>query len=299
MIMTKEQQDLAWACLNKHARSEIRRVYQYECKNPDYNRGFNNALELVFSASNLTKSDSSQSSDSSHNDHPQPKFNKGDKVIFYKDNPFLTDIIAEIVRYDDSDASYFIEIPGIGGYWVKEFQIKPYTAPILSSGGPSKSDQEIEKESGKEDNFPTKELNLCELLKGFEGEWFYVVPCGEMELRGITKIELKPLHFSRDTINCLTKADGRAYEDGSCIIYPSRALYEKYPLDACSAWMEWKESRKPKFIVQAQIRLISNQGKTIEDYECVEVEVSEFDLTKASDGIRQYLQNFKNKNANK
>ena len=102
------------------------------------------------------------------------------------------------------------------------------------------------KELGKEDNFPTKEIDLSELLQGCEGESFYVMPCGEMELKGINKLELKSLHFSKGAINCLTKTDGRAYEDGSCIIYPSRALYEKYPLDPYSAWMEWKEARKPK-----------------------------------------------------
>ena len=363
MIMTKEQQDLAWACLPKEAREELKRAYKYQCQNPDYNRGFNEALEEVFNSHNLTtdsepeemlmvernkvqeshnhyqktwdedhsnewangicfiledlfgdkclpdkelneanftKSDSSQSSDSSHNDHPQPKFNKGNKVIFYKDNPFLTDIIAEIVRYDDSDASYFIEIPGIGGYWVKEFQIKPYTEPILSSGDPSKSDQEIEKESGKEDNFHTNHLNLCEILKDCPLD----EPLFSLTLGPVTFYELQP---DRDRPVRIKYEDriygvlpnGNRNEHGLADLYPSEELLRKHPLDARAAWMEWKESRKPKFIVQAQIRLISNQGKTIDDYECVEVEVSEIDLTKAADGIRQYLQNFKNKNANK
>ena len=35
------------------------------------------------------------------------------------------------------------------------------------------------------------------------------------------------------------------YEE-CCLLFPSRVLYEKYPLDAYSAWMEWKEARKPK-----------------------------------------------------
>ena len=33
---------------------------------------------------------------------------------------------------------------------------------------------------------------------------------------------------------------------GGCILWPSEELYEKYPLDPYSAWMEWKEARKPK-----------------------------------------------------
>ena len=420
MIMTKEQQDLAWACLNKHARSEIRRVYQYECKNPDYNRGFNNALELVFSASNFTtdsepeemlmvernkvqeshnhyqktwdedhsnewangicfiledlfgdkclpdkelneanftKSDSSQSSDSSHNDHPQPKFNLNEIVRVTSNDKFGT--VGRIIKVDEEDDGFFYTLNGVKDWRFVEKNLEPYTEQILSSAESSKSDQNppkpkfnlgdivrnkyygnggikhinqifitsygciYEVEGGRfhekwlepytkesrnlsqntancdkpednqlKDNMKEKELDLTQLLKGCEGEWFYVVPCGEMELKGIAKIELKPLHFSRDTINCLTKADGRAYEDGSCIIYPSRALYEKYPLDAYSAWLEWKESRKSKYVLQAQLRLVSNDGEMIEDYECVEVEVSDIDLTQAAEAVRETLEKF-------
>lgn len=35
-------------------------------------------------------------------------------------------------------------------------------------------------------------------------------------------------------------------DNGVCCLYPSRALYEKYPLDAYSAWMEWQSERTPK-----------------------------------------------------
>ncbi|MBD5241442.1 MAG: hypothetical protein HDS59_05125 [Barnesiella sp.] len=113
-----------------------------------------------------------------------------------------------------------------------ESELEPYT--------------EENKETMKENPSKSTPLDLCELLKGCVGECFYAIPYGEMELKEINKLELKPLHFSKDAINYLTKTDGRAYEDGSCIIYPSRALYEKFPFDAYSAWMEWKEARKPK-----------------------------------------------------
>ena len=33
---------------------------------------------------------------------------------------------------------------------------------------------------------------------------------------------------------------------GNIMLYPSRDLYEKYPLDAKKAWGEWQEEQKPK-----------------------------------------------------
>ncbi len=31
-----------------------------------------------------------------------------------------------------------------------------------------------------------------------------------------------------------------------CMLFPSKELYKKYPLDPRKAWTEWSESRKPK-----------------------------------------------------
>ena len=52
--MNKEQQNLLWACLPKKTRAKLKRAYKYQCPNRDYNRGFNEALEDVFSSHNLT-----------------------------------------------------------------------------------------------------------------------------------------------------------------------------------------------------------------------------------------------------
>ena len=223
---------------------------------------------------------------------PKLKFKVGDKVRVIEEGIYKG-FITEVIGIDESDDDCPYQIDSYRafeeGRWFSDSDLEPYTETekeVKETQNLSLSDKQ------KVDNMEEKELNLCELLKSCEGEWLYVVPCGEMELKGITKIELKPLHFSRDTINCLTKADGRAYEDGSCIIYPSRALYEKYPLDAPQAWREWAESSKPKYVLQAQLRLISNNGKTIEDYECVEVNTLDNDLTKAAEVVREALEKF-------
>ncbi|MBD5173824.1 MAG: hypothetical protein HDT08_04215 [Bacteroidales bacterium] len=275
--MTKEQKDLAWASLSKKARSSIKRAYFYPALNEDYNRGFNEAIEEILGKDNLTSDTEPEEMlmmerrkvqklyESIHDDYlaadeslpyflaqtaesllktlfddkclpdkeePKPKYSKGDKVIALFGSLKIT---ATIIGIDDYGEYAIIDDKGNKLYHYKSTELEPYTKETME-----------EKEFGKEDNFPTKELNLCELLKGCEGDWFYVVPCGEMELKGTRGIGLKPLHFSRDTINCLTKADGRAYEDGCCIIYPSRTLYEKYPLDPAKAWDEWVSERMPK-----------------------------------------------------
>ena len=146
-----------------------------------------------------------------------------------------------------------------------------------------------EKESGKEDNFTTKELNLCELLAYQDLSGTYSPIYGEVRVTDIACdcLVITPEHSSDNNVELFP--DGRFSKNGDCLLFPSRALYEKYPLDAYSAWMEWKAERKPKHTLQAQIRLISNDGKTIEDYECVEVEVPNIDLTQAAEAVRETL----------
>ena len=369
MIMTKEQQDLAWASLNKYARSEIRRVYQYECKNPDYNRGFNNALELVFSASNLTKSDSSQSSDSSHNDHPQPKFNLNEIVRVTSNDKFGT--VGRIIKVDEEDDGFFYTLNGVKDWRFVEKNLEPYTEQILSSAESSKSDQNppkpkfnlgdivrnkyygnggikhinqifitsygciYEVEGGRfhekwlepytkesrnlsqntancdkpednqlKDNMKEKELDLTQLLKGCEGEDIFDIEKGIVTIKEV-KQRCIATKSDEGIINYVGKYIEQ-FPSGGARFYPSRALYEKYPLDAYSAWMEWKANRKfPKlneefWIIQADgtVDRRYNTGSEfvnnlIASGNCFRTEAL---ATKGAAGIRQYLQNFHNQN---
>ena len=51
--MTKEQQDIAWACLPKEARAKIKIAYtRYD--GFEYSVGYNDALNTVFGQHNLT-----------------------------------------------------------------------------------------------------------------------------------------------------------------------------------------------------------------------------------------------------
>ena len=93
---------------------------------------------------------------------------------------------------------------------------------------------------GKNDIMEEKELNLCELLKSCEGMEVYSL------LEGIA--------FIRNVCNALITTmennnygeKGNVYVRGECLLYPSKELYMKYPLDAYSAWMEWQVEKKSK-----------------------------------------------------
>lgn len=53
-----------------------------------------------------------------------------------------------------------------------------------------------------------------------------------------------------------------------------------------------EKARKPKYILQTELRLISSDGKTVEDYENIEVEMSNIDLTQAAEAVKKVLQEF-------
>ena len=220
-------------------------------------------------------------------EQPKPKFKAGDIVIA---KTWVGEQFPQKIVMVANDVAYFEK-----GNLAPIVDLEPYTEE-------SKEPME-EKESGKEDNFTTKELNLCELLKGCEREKFYHLLHGDVTLEKVIPTDIidedGDIESPAGIYYIINPDQSSTYiaisgcwdnkSKGIIIFYPSRTLYEKYPLDAYSAWMEWKAERKPKHTLQAQIRLISNDGKTIEDYECVEVEVPNIDLTQAAEAVRETL----------
>lgn len=148
------------------------------------------------------------------------KFNKGDKIIVthgkYKTT---TGVIKE---YSEDDDTWAIILNGVD-YPINfaEEWIEPYTE---------------EKETMEE-----KELDIYELLQNCSDvkTIYSVAHDAEVEFNLANRyIEFMGLSFY---------SNGSMYDvAGRCMLYPSRALYEKYPLDAYSAWMEWKDSKKSK-----------------------------------------------------
>lgn len=98
-----------------------------------------------------------------------------------------------------------------------------------------------EPEIKEEPKGETKKLNLCELLQGHKRETFYHLMYGEVKYKGIDKDGF--IAFTDSEIPTIYD-DGKYDQDANVVLYPSRTLYEQYPLDPYTAWMKWQEEQK-------------------------------------------------------
>ena len=153
---------------------------------------------------------------------PQPKFIKGQRVYCRPYGyPF---VIADGIIYDNNEPHYYSE----NGGCYKESILEPYTEP----------------ETKPTEDMETKELNLAELLKGHEGEEFFLTTMGTVIFHGVSEqsIQFKPNKTAKDTY--LLSSTGKMRDNGVILAYPSRVLYEQYPLEPYTAWMKWKEEQQ-------------------------------------------------------
>ncbi len=182
----------------------------------------------------------------------KPKFEVGQFVRCLLD--FVVDKPLRIVNYDSADNQYQLE--GMPILWVDENQIEPYTEekndnmlteedPDIAQKLPYLEHLSKQKEVETKNDMEEKELNLCELLKGCEGEELFTIPYGELFLGEINEDYLI-LKWDGYCGQVNYHHNGKLYTTGEVTLYPSRALYEKYPLDAKKAWAEWVENKKPK-----------------------------------------------------
>ena len=184
---------------------------------------------------------------------PQPKFKVGDMAIFRgMDKPLPIHSIAGNCAYSWWDDGTIREASLVK-------HLKPYTDPETK---PTEDMEAKGKESGETGNNSgisqsnnlsqdvancdkpeDKQLNLCELLKGHEGERFYSLLYGETQLR---KVGHECIEIATGDGKYWTSisSDGTFAEGGKVVLFPSRALYEQYPLDPYTAWMEWQEEQK-------------------------------------------------------
>lgn len=139
----------------------------------------------------------------------------------------MTGIIEEVLGYNEKeDGIYYrliVEPKGIAT--AREENLTPYTAPTDKAEG--------------------KELDLTQLLKGHEGEKFYCTMFGEVPFVCIIP-NPKPFERPIKVDAFQLTSDGKYGLDGECILFPSRALYEQYPLEPQRAWAVWSEQQKPK-----------------------------------------------------
>lgn len=177
---------------------------------------------------------------------PQPKFKPGDKVkisvpaseFLNKYNGTITCVLERQMRGDGVEG-WLTELST--AYVFKDEWLEPYTEPETK---PTEDMETKGKESGEKGNsFENSQLNLCELLKGHEGETFYSPFYGAMVLISISD-GLLCFQNSNIGIDLLTNGQSQYAVDGYCAIFPSKALYEQYPLDPLKAWMKWQEEQE-------------------------------------------------------
>ena len=184
---------------------------------------------------------------------------KGTKQIGTIKEPYSNDI-GYRVYFEDGD-----------GGWDKEYsadELEPYTEPetkdnsiqeqqefqeqiLCNSDRPT--DEEIYRDlTGEiplqeENDIKEKELNLCELLNLGDNIYNPTFSYGRVDL---INTDIKPyfcVSFEDSVVSLSFLANGiEVNSKGKPSIWPNEELYEKYPLDAYSAWMEWKEVRTSK-----------------------------------------------------
>lgn len=164
----------------------------------------------------------------SKEEKPQPKFAVGDEV--YQTSGYCRlDKYTVKKAYMDERGHWIYDLQGlIGIIGVEENNLcftnqNPYTKLEI------KTTEDME----------TKELNLCELLH--EGDTVYSLVDGESKVEELYEgyFDVNGWRFRDDgTLNGSDKPKAK------CLIFPSRTLYEQYPLDPYTAWMKWREEQK-------------------------------------------------------
>lgn len=151
-----------------------------------------------------------------------------------------------------------------------------------------------------------KELNLCELLKGCKDIEVYSLLEGVTYIRNVDDSLIETVYEEYGE-------KGEVFVGGVCQLYPSRALYEKYPLDAKKAWDEWASDRKPKrwiLTVGEEYFSISGCAKIIKlKYldNAIDAELervynrfrTEEEAQQAAEAVRECLEKFHEKNSEK
>ena len=166
---------------------------------------------------------------------PNYKFGIGDKVKFR--NSKIKIVRRRFASPYDNEAHYSVEtLDGQSPINVVESDLQPYTEESRNLSQETANCDKSEDNQLK-NNMEDKELNLYELLK--VGDTIYSPVFGERIVRAIMSDRLCDSTF-------ICYKNGKIWEYGEPIVFPSKELYEKYPLDAYSAWMEWASERKPK-----------------------------------------------------
>ena len=210
---------------------------------------------------------------------PQPRFKVGDKVkIVNVRNPMMLNEIGIIEEHPAKNSPlYKVKWGEDSSTFIEGVFFEPYTEPETK---PTENMKTKEKQKGeKGNNSENFQLDLCELLKGHEGEKFYSPIVGDCTLKAITDYIYVAVN---DHPSYCFFLDGRRENSGAVVFFPSRALYEQYPLDPYTAWMKWQEGQKGYSlslsivgndfggrIISARFRITTDRNKCIEEINAI------------------------------
>lgn len=201
---------------------------------------------------------------------PQPKFKVGDWVIHNHKNCE----VGQIVAYFPTEKYCYSVRFGKEYHNMAEHQLLPYTEPETTKET-KESEETFASDLKPTEDMETKELNRCEkcgantqqcmdapcqdypiekelnlveLLKGHDRETFWSPLFGDIRFFRINTDDNKPLFFEWKEGSVYTYPDGKMYSGTLPIVFPSRALYEQYPLDPYAAWMKWQEEKQLRIL---------------------------------------------------
>ncbi len=181
-----------------------------------------------------------------------PLLSVGDKVeiqeSYYKEE--LRGQIG-IVTGRPTPFSYYVEIDKTI-YQASAKDLELYTEPETkpTEDMETKENRNLSQDVANCDKPENKQLNLCELLKGHEGETFYSPFYGDVTLEEIhTPTVETPKYYllvrpkSYSVGRELILPNGINHDGGQVVLYPSHALFEQYPLDPYTAWSVWNDKQ--------------------------------------------------------
>lgn len=184
---------------------------------------------------------------------PQPKFKVGDKV--YQTSGYCRlDKYTVKKAYMDERGHWLYDLQGLIGIIGVEENNLCFTNQNPYTKLETKPTEDMETKEEKSE-IP---INLCELLKRHHGTIYSVVHDADVEFKLANGyIELMGIEYY---------SNGSMYDvAGRCLLYPSRALYEQYPLDPYTAWMKWQEGQRT-YEIKVSIDYCENFMGLVDDF---------------------------------
>lgn len=90
-----------------------------------------------------------------------------------------------------------------------------------------------------------QKFNLCQILKGCEGETIFLPDDGECKIVNVSEDTIKLTRNGNYTIK-LSGESLLLQRTGFAYAYPSERAFLADPLKAKEAWTDWTEARKPR-----------------------------------------------------